>query len=327
MGARMTRAPIDDDANVPEVLPPVFGPRDTYRHACGRDTRIGPELAATFAREPAQFPETLCLPCGKHFPAREFRWVERSGKLGPVVGSLFRAGDVVRVKTPHLEETWVLACDQSNGRVWACGWPCSAVDLGSLIDPITVELVEAATDEKRWKTLTDVAAIKGDDPRVAIATEQRRRTLEANTRAGVEQVARDLGITPDMIAVLPPNIEAHQAMHGAPKLDLEDAWEGAVEAFNADPGNRAPLADGQQRRHVTLDDATLAAAPRVRPVRDSYRHEKCGSITRMPQKVAETYAAKPDAYHSTWCATCHDYLPVGAKGEFVWLDDGTKVGT
>ena len=53
----------------------------------------------------------------------------------------------------------------------------------------------------------------------------------------------------------------------------------------------------------------------------------CGTVTTMPLACAETYAKKPDAYGSTFCCGCGEYLPVGERGEFVWLDDGTRVGT
>lgn len=53
----------------------------------------------------------------------------------------------------------------------------------------------------------------------------------------------------------------------------------------------------------------------------------CGAETRMPAKCAETYAAQPGFYGQTFCCACGGYFPVGADGEFVWLDDGTRVGT
>jgi hypothetical protein len=64
----------------------------------------------------------------------------------------------------------------------------------------------------------------------------------------------------------------------------------------------------------------------VRPLRASYKHEKCGTVTNMPKPIAETYARQPGYYGSTFCACCACYLPVGLNGEFVWLDDGKKVG-
>lgn len=65
----------------------------------------------------------------------------------------------------------------------------------------------------------------------------------------------------------------------------------------------------------------------VRPVRTSYRHLTCGSITTMPTAIAETYARRPATYGATYCCACSKHLAVGESGEFVWLDDGSKVGT
>jgi hypothetical protein len=50
----------------------------------------------------------------------------------------------------------------------------------------------------------------------------------------------------------------------------------------------------------------------------------CGQVTRMPQHCAETYAVDPKFYGSTFCCGCHEYKPVA---EFVWIDDGTAVGS
>jgi len=52
----------------------------------------------------------------------------------------------------------------------------------------------------------------------------------------------------------------------------------------------------------------------------------CGSVTTMPQAIAETYARQPSFYGSTFCVRCRDYFPVGERGEFAW-DDGSRVGT
>ncbi|MDE2101678.1 MAG: hypothetical protein KGL39_30815 [Patescibacteria group bacterium] len=53
----------------------------------------------------------------------------------------------------------------------------------------------------------------------------------------------------------------------------------------------------------------------------------CGVKTSMPRLIAETYAAKPDYYGSTFCCGCGKYLPVGARGEFVWDGTEERVGT
>jgi len=65
----------------------------------------------------------------------------------------------------------------------------------------------------------------------------------------------------------------------------------------------------------------------VRPVRDSYKHEKCGAVTTMGRELAETYARSPDFYSGTFCAACRAHFPVGAAGEFVWAGTTEKVGT
>lgn len=53
----------------------------------------------------------------------------------------------------------------------------------------------------------------------------------------------------------------------------------------------------------------------------------CGTVTTMPIEIAETYARNPKFYGSTFCTGCGAYLPVGEDGEFVWLDDGSRVGS
>ena len=60
----------------------------------------------------------------------------------------------------------------------------------------------------------------------------------------------------------------------------------------------------------------------VRPVRRSYVHSQgpraCGLRTTMSTAIAETYAANPNFYGSTYCVSCAMHLPVT---EFTW--DGT----
>lgn len=69
----------------------------------------------------------------------------------------------------------------------------------------------------------------------------------------------------------------------------------------------------------------------VRPVRRSYVHDRvggehgaCGATTTMAQAIAETYAAQPDYYGSTYCTGCGMHRPVA---EFAWTMDGTRVGS
>jgi hypothetical protein len=53
----------------------------------------------------------------------------------------------------------------------------------------------------------------------------------------------------------------------------------------------------------------------------------CGAVTTMAEAIAETYARDPGFYSGTFCVSCRTHLPVGEAGEFVWTDDGTRVGT
>jgi hypothetical protein len=84
--------------------------------------------------------------------------------------------------------------------------------------------------------------------------------------------------------------------------------------------------DGQQRGYVVLSDAERARGF-VRPVRRSYVHLKCGAVTTMGERLAETYARDPAFYDGTFCATCRAHFPVGPEGEFVWKGTNEKVGT
>ncbi len=62
----------------------------------------------------------------------------------------------------------------------------------------------------------------------------------------------------------------------------------------------------------------------VRPVRDSYRHDVCGAITKMGPSIAETYARDPKFYGSTFCIACRKHLPVG---EFTWDKSSERLGS
>lgn len=65
----------------------------------------------------------------------------------------------------------------------------------------------------------------------------------------------------------------------------------------------------------------------VRPLRLSYKHEGCGHITTMNRAIAETYARRPTFYGATFCAYCKMHRPVGADGEFIWIDPVTGQDT
>jgi hypothetical protein len=90
---------------------------------------------------------------------------------------------------------------------------------------------------------------------------------------------------------------------------------------------------GLQQSYLILPDDRRKQ--RVLPVRRAYRHLRCGGVTNMSEELAETHAADPTFYSGTYCKTCRAHFPVGAQGEFVWVNchikdpegDETLVGT
>ena len=90
-----------------------------------------------------------------------------------------------------------------------------------------------------------------------------------------------------------------------------------------DPGLRKVGGDGMQEKYLVSCDPD----PFVRPVRRSYVHLKCGTVTTMGTAIAETYARHPDFYSGTYCVKCQGHFPVGEHGEFIWDGTNEKVGT
>jgi hypothetical protein len=77
----------------------------------------------------------------------------------------------------------------------------------------------------------------------------------------------------------------------------------------------------QAEAYLVLSDEERAKGF-VRPLRTAYQHVTCGAITTMNQAIAETYAANPGFYGATYCTNCHKHLPVGERGDFVWVENG-----
>jgi hypothetical protein len=111
-------------------------------------------------------------------------------------------------------------------------------------------------------------------------------------------------------------------MHDA-RTTLTDGTQVYPEHRNIIPGG---LRKGQQEGYVVLAEEERAKGF-VRPVRRSYRHDKCGTVTTMGQTLAETYARDPHFYSGTFCCGCGTHFPVGENGEFVWDGTDERVGT
>jgi len=80
---------------------------------------------------------------------------------------------------------------------------------------------------------------------------------------------------------------------------------------------------GQQKGYVVLSENERSKGF-VRPYRDSYKHLKCGSVTRMSRTIAETYARDPSFYSGTFCCVCREHKPLS---EFVWDNTDEIVGS
>lgn len=89
------------------------------------------------------------------------------------------------------------------------------------------------------------------------------------------------------------------------------------------PGYTEIIENGQQVDYLVLCPDERAKGF-VRPVRRSYKHTKCGTVTTMGQALAETYARDPKFYGGTFCCGCGTHYPVA---EFTWEPDGSVVGS
>lgn len=85
-----------------------------------------------------------------------------------------------------------------------------------------------------------------------------------------------------------------------------------------DPADGPPV--GQAEVYLVLSEEERARGF-VRPVRQSYWHSTCGTVTKMALPIAETYSADPHHYGSTYCVGCRLHLPVGRDGDFYWCDN------
>jgi len=80
---------------------------------------------------------------------------------------------------------------------------------------------------------------------------------------------------------------------------------------------------GQQKGYIALCPDERAKGF-VRPVRRSYKHLPCGTITTMGLALAETYARDPGFYGGTFCCHCRSHFPLD---QFVWEGTTEQVGT
>jgi hypothetical protein len=105
-----------------------------------------------------------------------------------------------------------------------------------------------------------------------------------------------------------------------------------MEFLTTDP-NDPRLTHGVDDKPVPMAEAYLVLSEEerakgfLRPLRQTYLHIPCGTVTRMGLAIAETYARNPSFYGATYCVNCQQHRPVGQNGEFVWDGTDEKVGT
>lgn len=87
--------------------------------------------------------------------------------------------------------------------------------------------------------------------------------------------------------------------------------------------HREILSSGQQKGYVVLN-AEERSKGFVRPVRRTYRHKTCNSITTMGLALAETCARDPSFYSGTFCCNCATHFPLD---QFVWEGTDEQVGS
>lgn len=124
--------------------------------------------------------------------------------------------------------------------------------------------------------------------------------------------------------------EGRERQAAAAKVRVDRRAVTLADGSPVTPDHRELKANGQQKDYVVLSESERAKGF-VRPYRDAYRHQACGSITTMGRSIAETYARDPGFYGGTFCVTCRAHFPVGADGQFTWYEmdgrEGPKVGT
>lgn len=86
---------------------------------------------------------------------------------------------------------------------------------------------------------------------------------------------------------------------------------------------REILPSGQQKAYIVLAPEERAKGY-IRPLRQTYRHLACDSVTTMKFDIAETYARDPTFYTGTFCVACAKHFPLD---QFVWEGTNEKVGS
>jgi hypothetical protein len=77
----------------------------------------------------------------------------------------------------------------------------------------------------------------------------------------------------------------------------------------------------QNKAYLVLSEEELSNGF-IKPLRYSYKHLTCGTITTMDYTIAATYARNPWFYGATYCVNCQKHRPLI---EFTWEPDGESM--
>ena len=250
--------------------------------------------------------------------------------------------------TEQLGKRVTLGYDKTEGRGVVTidgGLPCGAPTSSRVFAPCTLQ---RGHDGKHYSERTDAKKAGGSLAK-AFAEEQDKRAEGATLHNEPPPVDRSARTT---LHGMDPDGDEHREVEpetGMQKdyivLSAEERAKGfqrPVRRSYKHVGRRPKyelrdLTPEEQERHQGRAYVKYEAYPELREPGPSsvvgrFWTQKdldsgCGTVTTMGLALAETYARDPAFYSGTFCCGCGAHFPVGEDGEFVWDQDGTKVGT
>lgn len=144
------------------------------------------------------------------------------------------------------------------------------------------------------------------------------RTCAARVKSEVVEV--ECG---DQVARTSPDGLTTTIAHEIPAVDRSSQQLVSGEPVPADRSHVELKPNGQQKDYVVLSPEERAKGW-VRPLRKSYVHLPCGTVTTMGDAIAETYARDPKFYSGTFCCRCSKHYPLD---QFVWEGTAEMVGS
>ncbi len=109
------------------------------------------------------------------------------------------------------------------------------------------------------------------------------------------------------------------------KLEKSTTTSGISPGYEKATGAPGSLKENNQHESYWVLTEEERQKGFIRPLRDSYIHDVCGTLTKINSvAIVETYARDPKYYGSTFCVKCSDHFPVV---EFTWDKSNDKLGS